>query len=211
MYEELREGVLDCVRRLCEAGLTRLSAGNVSARGQGGAVAITPSGVLYRGMTREDIVIIDLDGQVLEGRHKPSSEWRVHAYLLQRLPGTGAVVHTHSAYAIAFAALGRPIPPVSLEAVLAGGVVPLAPYACPGTWAVGETAFEALQAHPGATGALLQNHGLVAVGADLDAAFQNAANIETAAQIYHLTLQAGTPVELTPAQIEEIWRVYRGH
>jgi ribulose-5-phosphate 4-epimerase/fuculose-1-phosphate aldolase len=207
---ELRQQVYATTMQLCEAGLIRLSAGNISARDAEGRVAITPSGLAYTKMRPEDIVIVDLDGKLVEGALKPSSETPMHTAIYRALPKVGAVVHTHSIYAIALATCGLELPVISLEVVAIGGPVPVAPYACPGSAEAGDIAGGIFSARPELKALLLRNHGLVTIGGDLDAAYQNAYKCETGAQIFHLGLQTGrTSVALTAEQLEEIFRVYR--
>jgi L-ribulose-5-phosphate 4-epimerase len=202
------EQVYRMALRLYEVGLIRLSAGNVSLRGDDGLIAITPSGLWYDDMQSDDIVIIDPDGAVVDAKpgRKPSSEWALHTAILAALPEVNAVVHTHSIYALVFASLVREIPVISMELVPAGGAIPIAPYAIPGTPEVGRGAAAVFQSHPGLKGLLLQNHGLVAVGETLNRAFEYALDIETAAQVYHLALQVGQPVSLSADQIDDILR-----
>ena len=209
-FADLREAVYETTLRLAEANLIRLSAGNISLRDDAGHIAITPSGVKYVDMAPADIVIIDAEGRVLDGKPglKPSSEYQLHTILMQDLPGVQAMVHTHSLYALTFAALNRSIPMISLELLPAGGEIPVAPYVCPGTAGVGTGAAAVFRQHPGLMGLLLQNHGLVAVGPTLDRAYEYAYDIEVAAQVYHLALQVGQPVVLTDGQIEEMRHNY---
>jgi L-ribulose-5-phosphate 4-epimerase len=204
-YTDRREQVYRMALRLYEAGLIRLSAGNISLRGEDGQIAITPSGLWYENMQPDDIVIINPDGAVVDagpGR-KPSSEWALHTAILAALPEVDAVVHTHSIYALVFASLVKEIPAISIELIPAGGTIPVAPYAPAGTPEVGRGAAEIFRSNPGLKGLLLQNHGLVTVGKTLDRAFEYALDIETAAQAYHLALQIGQPVTLTAEQIDD--------
>lgn len=207
---ELRQQVYDTTMRLCEAGLIRLSAGNISARDADGRVAITPSGLAYTKMRPADIVVVDLDGKPIDGTLKPSSETPMHTAIYRKLPKVGAVVHTHSIYAIALATSGVELPVICLEVVAIGGPVPVAPYACPGSAEAGEIAGRIFDERPELKALLLRNHGLVTIGADLDQAYQNSYKCETGAQIFHLGLQTGrAPVPLTAEQLDEIYRVYR--
>lgn len=209
-FDELRYNVWAITRKLYECDLIRLSAGNVSAR-EGDHVAITPSGVMYDRLQPEDILIINRDGQVVDGRPglRPSSEYQLHTAILRELPAVCAVVHTHSTYALTFSALGREIAPVSIELVAAGGAIPVAPYACPGTPEVGQVSVEILKARPELKGLLLQNHGLVSVGATLEQAYEVAYDIEVGAQVYWRALQVGDPVVLTGEQMREARERYR--
>jgi L-ribulose-5-phosphate 4-epimerase len=209
-FMDLRESVYATTMRLAEAGLIRLSAGNISAQDAQGNIAITPAGMSYSSMRPSDITIIDFDGQVLDGRLKPSSETPMHAAIYRNVPNVGAVVHTHSVHALGFAASGAEIPVVSLEVLLIGGPVPVAPYACPGTAEAGRIASEVFASRPALRALLLRNHGALAIGADLEHAFQAAVNCETGAQICLAARQTGRePRSLSEDQIAEIFRVYR--
>jgi len=206
----LRQEVHRVTMELCAVGLIRLSAGNISARDDRGNVAITPSGLLYSRMRPEDIVIIDRDGRAVDGQLTPSSETPMHTAIYRMFPEVGAVVHTHSVYAIAFASSGVELPVVCVELFSVGGPVPVAPYACPGSSEAARVACEALSARDGLKAVLLRNHGLVAIGEDLQQAFENAYKCETGAEIYHLALQTGRPpIALSPEQMEEIRGRYR--
>ncbi|OGO31425.1 MAG: hypothetical protein A2136_10020 [Chloroflexi bacterium RBG_16_54_11] len=209
-YQLLRENVYRTTMNLCEAGLIRLLAGNISARDQDAHVAITPNGLEYARLKPEDIVIVDFDGRVVDGQLKPSSETPMHTTIYAKLPQVGAVVHTHSPYAMALASSVVEIPVICLEILSVGGPVPVVPYACPGSRQAGIVASECLSARPELKALMLRNHGLVAIGDDLEQAFVGAFNCEIGAQVYWIALQTGhPPVPLTDIQIEEIHQVYQ--
>ncbi len=209
-YREARERVFETAIRLNKANLIRLSAGNISCRTADGNLAITPSGVQYEVMAPEDVVVIDLEGNILDAREglKPSSEFHLHTRILERLEDVNAVIHTHSYYALTFAVLGRELPPVCLELLVTGGPIPVAPYARPGTAAVGDHAADLLQRRPELKGCLLKNHGMVAVGATLAKAFSHAWDIETGAQIYYQAIQIAEPDKIPPADVDFIRQKY---
>jgi L-ribulose-5-phosphate 4-epimerase len=208
LYETVRQKVVQTSRSLHRAGLIPLTSGNVSARASAEHIAITPRAIPYEQLKPEDVVVVGFDGCVVEGSRTPSSETPMHTYLFRNCPEVNAVVHSHSVHSIAFSAVGRSIPIISLEGLVVKGPVPVADYACPGTEEQGRTALKALQGPPEVTGVLLRNHGLLAVGADLDKAYQIAYRIELSAHIYFLSLQLGTPTALTDEQLDEIRRVY---
>ena len=111
MLEALKERVLQSNLKLVELGLVLFTWGNVSAIDRNsGLIAIKPSGVEYEGMRAEDIVVVNLDGVVIEGGWKPSTDLPTHLALYNAFPEVGGVVHMHSAYATAFAQAGRGIP-----------------------------------------------------------------------------------------------------
>lgn len=196
---EMRETVCAWARRSYEEKLFAGTSGNLSVFDrEEGLMAITPSSVPYEGMVPEDIVLLRMDGMAVEGRYRPSSEWRMHAAIYRARPRAGAVVHTHSPYAASFAVNRREIPLALIEMVLfLGGGVPLADFAVPGTWAVGEAAVRAMA---GRTACLLASHGAVAVGETLDQAHLRAVYLEDAAKICALALASGGPVVTLTAE-----------
>jgi L-fuculose-phosphate aldolase len=185
------------------AGLARGTAGNISARIDGGLL-ISPSAMPYAALGAADIVRIDFAGHVLESAvppARPSSEWRMHAGILRSRPDISAIVHTHSPFATALACLRRPIPAFHYMVAVAGGSdIPCAPYACFGT---AELASHAAAALADRDACLLANHGVVAVGRDVDAALALALEVEGLAEQYTRALQAGEPVLLTEAEMAE--------
>jgi L-fuculose-phosphate aldolase len=203
-YDAMRKAIYDTTMMLYEKDLIRLSAGNVSLHDGEGHIAITPSGLWYDRMTPQDIPIVDLQRNLVDGQRAPSSETPMHTAMYRAFPEVGGIVHTHSVNAIAFAMTGCELPVVCLELFAVGGPVPVAPFVCPGTNDVGEVAVRMLTAQPGLKCLLLRNHGLVAIGASLDNAFENACQFEIGAEAFFRGLQVGSPTSLTEAQIEEI-------
>jgi L-ribulose-5-phosphate 4-epimerase len=193
----MRAAVWRTARAMHREGLVRLSEGNVSARCGGGRVAVTPTSLPYADMRVDDIVIVRQDATPVAGLRRPTSELPMHLGLLAALPEVGAIVHTHSPYAVAFAACGRPIPAViSGEAALVGGEVPVARLAAPGTPDMATAVLEALRASPGRRAVLLQSHGLLALGAGLEEALAVALYAEQMAQTTALARLVGTPAVL---------------
>lgn len=204
----IRDLVYETVMEANQAGLIRLSAGNLSARIDENRVAITPSGVKYKRLHPEEISIVDLDGNLLDGL-PASSETPMHTAIYRHLPEVQSICHTHSPYAISFAMLGQDVPLVNLELMVVGAPVPVAPWACPGTPRAGEVTVEIFRARPGLNAILLRNHGLVAVGKSLEHAFEMAYDAEVGFQTYHQALQLGKPVVLNEVQILEIKTRYK--
>ena len=203
-HQDLREQVAQVARRMIESGLVTGTSGNVSARTPEGDVLITPSGLDYAQLEPEDIVLVDLDKNLLEGSLEPSSETPMHTGIYKVRLNAEAVVHTHSHYATTLACLGWEIPPVHymLTALSQDGRVPLAPYATYGTEEVAGYASEALgESH---NVCLLQNHGTIAVGESAEEAFSRTVILEEIAQIYYQTRVAGEPILFTPQQVEEV-------
>jgi L-fuculose-phosphate aldolase len=200
MLNNAKEQLLHYGREMIARGLTTGSGGNLSIFLRPvNRIVITPSGMEYNAITAADLVVCDDQGRVVEGRRRPSSELGFHIALYHHRPEIGAVVHTHSVYATTLACLHREIPPVHYLVGFAGRKVPLAPYATFGTPALAAAITGAI----GASNALLMaNHGLVAVGRDLPAAFNVAEEIEFVARVYYQALVAGAPQILTEAQMD---------
>lgn len=206
-YQTAREQVLETVVKANEVDLIRMSAGNISTRTEDGLVAITPGGVSYQNMKPEDISIVDLDGNFIEGL-KPSSETPMHTAIYRQLPDIGGIMHTHSTYAITFAMLGENIPMGNLELMVCGAPIPVAVWACPGTPEAGNVTVEIFKARQELKVMLLRKHGLVAVGSNLDEAFKMAFNAEVGFQSYYQAQLLGKPEAITEDEFAEIKTVY---
>ena len=192
---EIRAELLKITRRAYfQDRMFAATSGNLSVYDrQTGRMFITPGSFPYEDMTEDDMMVIDLDGNILEGRHRPSSEWKLHAAIYRAFDRAGAVVHTHSPYATAFAINHLPIPVVLYEiAWFLGGDIPVAEGALPGSPQVGENCVKVLGER---NGCLMGNHGAVALGEDLAQAYTRAVYIEDAAKAYSLALTHG-PVKV---------------
>ena len=183
-YTEERKQVLAAAREISETGLVTGTWGNVSARcGDKDLMIITPSGVSYNSLRMEDLVLVDGNGQVLEGSFKPSTEATLHMKIYKNRPDVRAIVHTHSLYATSFAVAGKSIPVILEEtAQMIGHEVPVADYALCGTDALAANVAAALGENKQAV--LLANHGLVTVGASMAEALKKAHVIEKTSQVF---------------------------
>jgi len=214
-WEEEKQQVLAACRRIVAAGLVAGSSGNVSRRVEGpeGAplVAITPSRVPYHRLTAADILVIDFEGDPVEGEGVPSSETLAHLAVYRARADVGAVIHTHSIYASALAVAGLEIPPLLDEQVVVlGGSVPVAEYAMAGSQELADKACAALGE---GNAVLLHNHGVLGVGADLEEAASVCELVERLAQIYVLALALGQVTPLPERVVEaekKIFRMSRG-
>jgi len=206
-YQSTRKELLDTIHLGTEADLIRMSAGNFSTRTDDGLVAITPSGIKYYKMTLEDISIVDLDGNLIEGP-KPSSETPMHTAIYRNLPEVGSICHTHSPYAITFAMLGEEIPMVNLELLVIGAPIPVAPWACPGTPTAGDVTVQIFKERPALKVILLRKHGLVAIGANLEQAFDAAYNAEVGLNTYYQARLLGKPEPITAEELAEVKAAY---
>lgn len=187
-------------KKLVESGLTNGTTGNLSIYDRNtGQIAITPSGMDYFEIQPSDIVIMDLNGKLVDGNRIPSSEYEMHRIFYQSRNDVSAVVHTHSIYCTTIASLNWRIPPIHYLVGFAGNDVKCAAYATYGTIELAKNAFAAME---GRNAALLANHGLLAVGSSLPAAFNIAEQIEFCAEIYYRTKCIGEPIVLPSAEME---------
>jgi L-ribulose-5-phosphate 4-epimerase len=203
MLEQLKDELWKLHLMLPKTGLVTWTAGNVSSRDpDGGLVVIKPSGVMYEDLRPEDHVVLDLEGRVLEGSLKPSSDTESHLYIYRHRPDVNGIVHTHSPYATAFAAVGMPIP-VYLTAMADefGGPVPCAGFALIGSEAIGRQVVEHIGDSPAV---LLKNHGVFTVGATAKSAVKAAIMVEDVARTTYLALQLGKPDELDPEDVAKL-------
>lgn len=207
MLDQLKEQVWKLHLELPKNGLVVWTGGNVSARDpESGLVVIKPSGVLYDELQPEDHVVVNLDGTIIEGKLKPSSDTASHLYIYQHRPDVNGVVHTHSSYATAFAALGRPIP-VYLTAIADefGGAIPCAGFALIGGEEIGQKVVENIGA---SAAVLLKNHGVFTIGPTARAAVKAAVMVEDVAHAVWLALQLGHPDEIAAEDVAKLHHRY---
>ncbi len=205
-YEKIREEIVATAKQMLEEGLVTLTAGNISMRIPGEElVAITPTGRPYTTMKPEEVSIVNLSCNMLDGECKPSSEAPMHTMVFRQRPEINAVVHTHSPYALAFAVAHKEIPLICIEGLSTKAMcVLVADYGVPGTEEIGRKALEALNRQPGSLAVLLANHGLLTIGKSLEEAYGIASKVETEARIYQLALNIGPPVPMTAEQVQAI-------
>jgi L-fuculose-phosphate aldolase len=205
-HASLRRALVETARAMNARGIGMARTGNVSARIPGGML-ITPTGMAYESLKPADIVAMDMHGTAT-GSRAPSSEWRFHLDIYRARPEVGAVVHTHSNAATALSCLRRGIPPFHYMVAAAGGPdIRCAEYATFGTEALSRNALAALGDRKAC---LLANHGVIATGADLDAALELAEIVEGLAAQYLATLHAGKPVLLSRAEMARVARQFAG-
>jgi L-fuculose-phosphate aldolase len=203
-----REAVLATAKRMLAAGLVEGTSGNISGRLPDGLVCLTPSSVAYDTMALDDLVVVDLDGTVVEGTRPPTTEKDLHLAALRRYPELGAVIHSHAVYATMFALAHEPIPAVIEEVVVyLGGDVPCCDYRGTGTAELGDEVAARL-ADRGA--ALLANHGLVTCASSPDKALHNAALAERTAKIVWGARAMGATIHPLPVKVgTDMAGVYR--
>lgn len=203
-----REAVLAAAKKMLADGLVEGTSGNISGRLPDGLVCVSPSSVPYDTMTLDDLVVVELDGTVVEGHRSPTTEKDLHLAALRRYPELGAVIHTHAVYATMFALAHEPIPAVIEEVVVyLGGEVPCCEYKGTGTAELGEEVAAKL-ADRGA--ALVANHGLVTCGPSPEKALHNAALVERTAKIVWGTRAMGGTIHPLPEKVNtDMAGVYR--
>lgn len=207
--DELGAGIVTVAQAIDLAGFCPSKSGNVSARTEAGFL-ITPSGLPYAQTIPEDLIELSLDGMVLAGARKPSSEWPFHAAIYRARPEAQAIVHTHSPRATALSCTRRGIPAFHYMIALCGGAdIRCADYATFGTPELAENAVRALE---GRKAVLLANHGVIALGASLAGAHQIVAEVENLAGQYLDILAAGLePVILDAAEMARVSAKFAGY
>ncbi len=208
MLDDLKRRVCELHQELPRHGLVTWTGGNLSARDSAtGLVVIKPSGVRYEQLRPEDHVVVDLQGRVVEGERRPSSDLASHLYIYRRRVEVNGIVHTHSPYATAFAAVGQPIP-VCLTAIADefGGAVPCAGFAMIGGEDIGREVVASLGS--GGRAVLLKQHGVFTVGTTAEAALKAAVMVEDAARTVFLARQLGHPQEIPAEDVARLHRRY---
>ncbi|TFF95337.1 class II aldolase/adducin family protein [Candidatus Thorarchaeota archaeon] len=202
MYNDQKIELLRTCQKMRELEMVIGSSGNVSTRA-GEHVVITPSGIPYLKMRAADAVVVDLDANIVEGDHKPSMETPTHLNIYRNHEEVRAIVHSHSVYASALAALRKQLPPVIDEIIPSlGGNIRVAEYGIPGTSELAENVLAALDDR---SGVLLANHGSLAIGPSLETAFHNAVLIERACKIYIIGSTMGD-LHILPKEAQEVER-----
>ena len=203
MLEKQKEELAALHQELPKNNLVVWTGGNVSMRDpESGLVIIKPSGVRYEDLRPEHMVVLDLMGNVVEGNLKPSSDTYSHLYIYRSRPDVGGVVHTHSRYASAFAAVGKPIPCV-LTAIADefGGEIPCGGFALIGDEAIGKVVVESIGKSPAV---LLKNHGVFTIGKNAKAAVKAAVMTEDVAASVWMALQIGVPDIIPQADVDKL-------
>lgn len=207
LLNQLRDEICRLHVELPRNNLVTWTSGNVSGRDpESGLVVIKPSGIRYHELTPENMVVVNLEGQVVEGSLKPSSDTFAHVYLYRHRPDVHGVVHTHSTFATAWAAAGRSIPPV-LTAICDefGGPIPVGAYARIGGDEIGREILRSIGSSPAI---LMKNHGVFSIGKTPEAAVKAAVMVEDVARTVYYAMQLGLPEEIPPEEVARAHRRY---
>jgi L-ribulose-5-phosphate 4-epimerase len=210
LLPELRKIVCDLHAELPKNNLVAWTSGNVSARDpESGYVVIKPSGIKFPDLTPENMVVVSIEGDIVEGDYKASSDTASHCYIYRQMPQVNGIVHTHSRYATAFAILGREIPCVTTAmGDEFGGSIPCGGFALIGGEEIGQVVVETIK-DSRSPSCLLQNHGVFATGKNAESAVKAAIMTEDNAAIVWTALQIGTPLIIAQADIDKLYDRYQ--
>ena len=202
LMKDEREAIVEYCIKLTEHGLTKGTGGNISICNRKEKImALSPSSLDYYKAKPEDVVVLDLEGNVIEGHRKPSTEYNLHRIFYVNRDDCNSVVHCHSMFSGVLSCLHWSIPASHYMIALAGKDVRCAEYATFGTQKLAENALAAMKDR---NAVLLGNHGLLAVAADLPNAFNVAEEIEFCAEMYYRAKCVGEPFILPDAEMEDI-------
>lgn len=204
---EERKEIVEYGKKLITSNLTKGTGGNLSIfNRKENLMAISPSGIDYFDITPEDVVVLDLDGNIIDGNKKPSSESEMHLIFYRKRSDIDAIIHTHTVFATAISCLNITLPPVHYMIALAGPDVRCAKYATYGTKELAENAFQAMIDR---YAVLLANHGLLAGSKNLANAFNITEEIEYCAELYYRAKSIGDPVILPKDEMETMLKKFK--
>ena len=200
IYMDYKEQLVEAGKMMLHSGLTVETWGNISLRDpETGLIYLTPSGMPYDTLVPEDVVVMDCDGNTVEGERKPTIEYLMHIGIMKNRQDVNAIIHTHPVYSQVFALLHEDIPPVIDEAAQTfGESVRVSEYALPGSREMAENVMKALGNN---AACLIANHGAVCVGKNLNAAFKTCKVLEMVAQIYYMARNIGEPKPISEENI----------
>ena len=210
MLEKLRQIVCELHAELTSNNLVAWTSGNISARDpESNLVVIKPSGIKFPDLRPENMVVVTINGEIVEGNYKASSDTASHCYIYRHMPQVNGIVHTHSRFATAFATHGRSIPCITTAmGDEFGGDIPCGGFALIGGQEIGQIVVETLQGSR-SPACLLQSHGVFTVGATAEKAVKAAVMTEDNAAIAWASLLMGTPLTLAPNDIDKLYDRYQ--
>lgn len=207
LLEKERELIVEYGKKLITSNLTKGTGGNLSIfNREEKLMAISPSGIDYFKIEPKDVVILDLEGNKVDGKRTPSSEYEMHRIFYANRTDIDAIIHTHTIYATTIACLNWDLPPVHYMVALAGPNVRCAEYATYGTKELAENAFKAMENRKAV---LLANHGLLAGAKNLANAFNITEEIEYCAELYYRTKSIGEPVILPEEEMDLMMKKFK--
>ncbi len=208
MFKDLKNEVIFWAQKAENLGLVVPTTGNFSLRDkETGYIFVTPHGIFREFLKPDDIVVLDINGNKIEGKNKPSYETPVHLEIYRNREDIFGIAHTHSPYACCFAVLNRAIPLIHIETFFSvGGDIPIVDFALPGSK---ELAKKSLKKLSNRSAVLLENHGVLAIGSSLSHALLVAIMVEETAKIYHRSLQVGEPKNLSDLQVDNLKEILK--
>ncbi|MCB9451052.1 MAG: L-ribulose-5-phosphate 4-epimerase [Anaerolineaceae bacterium] len=210
LLEKLRKEVCDLHAKLSENNLVAWTSGNLSGRDpETNLVVIKPSGVKFEDLTPDKMVVVNINGEMVEGDYKASSDTASHCYIYRQMPHIYGIVHTHSRYATAFAVVGQAIP--CLTTAMGdefGGPIPCGGFALIGGEEIGQLVVDTL-VDSRSPSCLLQSHGVFATGTSAEKAVKAAIMTEDNAAIVWTAMQLGTPLTISPTDIDKLYDRYQ--
>ena len=210
IMEKERNEIVSFGKKMSEAGLSKGTSGNISCYDpETGYMAISPSGIGYFETTAKDVVVMDLDGKIIDGERKPSSEHALHATIYKLNPEAKGVVHAHSTYCTTLACMNSPVR--ATHYLLAGAETATVPCAAYATYGTPELAHEVEKASGNGLAMLLANHGMVAWGNSLSKAFNVAENVEWVAEIQWRAMCVGQPAILSDKEIAKVIKSFQSY
>lgn len=209
LLQKEREQIVEQCKKLITENLTTGSGGNISIYNrEEGLIAMSPSGMDYFETKPEDVVVVDIEGNIVEGHNKPSSEIGMHLIFYKNRSEVNSVVHTHSKFATTIACMGWKLEPIHYMIAKAGYDVNCAKYAIYGSMELAENALEAIGER---NAVLLANHGLIAIGKDVEDAFSTAMHLEFVSEIYYRAKTLGEPNILSEEEIADVQQKFNSY
>ena len=207
MFESTKKEIIKAGMNLDRYGLIALSGGNVSVRMESGEILITPSGMIYEDLVEDDILVMDINGKIIEGTRKSSSDTEAILYIMQNRPDVNAVIHTHQPYATAIGLIQDEFE-VNLTTLAnaTAGPVPVTPYSSAGSIEMG---IDTVKYVGDGLAVILAHHGVMTIGKNLKQALYAAVYLEEAAKCYLAARACGETKKMTPEQIEQSIEVFK--
>ena len=207
MFENEKQAVIDTALKIKEYGLIALAGGNVSMRLPDGDILVTPSGTYYETMKPQDVLRMDIEGNIKEGSLKPSVDTVALLYIYKNMPEVNAIIHTHQVYSTAVGLVSDKLPAVTTTlSNVTLGEVNVAPYSSPASLNMG---IETVENINGKRAVILKHHGVVTVGGNLKEALYAAIYMEETAKAYLAARAAGVPAELTKEQSDNAAEIFK--
>ncbi len=207
MFEKEKRDIIDTALKIKEYGLIALAGGNVSMRLDCGDILVTPSGTYYETMQDDDVLLMDIEGNIKEGTLKPSVDTVALLYIYRNMPGVNAIIHTHQTYATAVGLVSDKLPAVTTTlSNVTLGEVNVAPYSSPASLNMG---IETVAHINGKRAVILKHHGVVTVGSNLKEALYAAIYMEDTAKAYLAAKSAGEPAVLTQEQSDSAAEIFK--